>query len=378
MPASSSTEPDLTRSGLADDWTGFVISMYILWSGVLLLSISSLWRVLRVRRAKGAHSPGRILLKFVLYINMLVACARIAFFVDPRGWEGRYTNFATEVLLHIPRCFQLSQWLLIILRWRDLGLFADVGGLSRMIKWTPTAWTRITFTVVGVLSTLIVLFVFLAVNGVAHDTMTKGTSYLLGVFSIIFVVVGFIVGCSTAAKLFRRSWMNASHDNHLSAPGGYNSNSDTASGSSKWTRPFSNKTGSDNVDLSAPVNIAMPSERKSSVVRMGEQIVVSLALAGPLALVLVALAVWRGNQTLTAAQFFGYLVARHSIEVVLSLLVLYAASNEPTVVVTNAVNASIRFILARPSVITSEMHAVPKYHSPPPKIAQRITDVLEV
>jgi hypothetical protein len=58
--------------------------------------------------------------QFVLLLNIVIALLRLVYFVDPRGWEGIYTPILYEFLLNLAWCLILAQWLLVILRWRDL------------------------------------------------------------------------------------------------------------------------------------------------------------------------------------------------------------------------------------------------------------------
>eukprot|EP00300_Choanocystis_sp_HF-7_P005459 c14093_g1_i1.p1 GENE.c14093_g1_i1~~c14093_g1_i1.p1 ORF type:complete len:353 (-),score=45.01 c14093_g1_i1:243-1271(-) len=311
MVLDNNGDPMLTLTSFRSDWYKFITSMFVLWAALLLLSLFSLWspiRFLLQDRRNQAHTPGKILLTSVLFINVFVCCARLAFFVDPRGWEDRYSDLTAEVLLQLPRCLQMSQWLLIILRWRDLGLFADAGGLSRMVNWTPRSWSRITFAVIGCLTLVVLIFVFLGMSGIARKEMNSGANYVLGIFTLVFVLAGFLLGCSTATKLIKRAWLQRSSSKHLRR--------NKASKTTTWPKwPFGKTTEATSsepekeMDLSAPVaavKFSLPAApaRKSTRARMAEQIVVSLALSGPLCLVLIIISIWRGNSHLGDAEFF--------------------------------------------------------------------------
>eukprot|EP00299_Pterocystis_sp_00344_P015206 c7583_g1_i3.p1 GENE.c7583_g1_i3~~c7583_g1_i3.p1 ORF type:complete len:197 (-),score=16.29 c7583_g1_i3:9-599(-) len=66
-----------------------------------------------------------------------------------------------------------------------------------------------------------------------------------------------------------------------------------------------------------------------------KQIMVSAVLAVCLTCVFVGVSLWRGRHQLSAAQFFGYLVVRHLVEVAMAFLCFYAIAIPKAVFTTS-------------------------------------------
>eukprot|EP00298_Acanthocystis_sp_HF-20_P006518 c16353_g1_i1.p1 GENE.c16353_g1_i1~~c16353_g1_i1.p1 ORF type:complete len:320 (+),score=100.65 c16353_g1_i1:20-979(+) len=282
----SLNDVNLVNSSEKDSWESFVIIMYIFWIlsiflSTLFLQNTNLWK------AKLRRKPGNFLKLIVLGLNEIVAVLRVIYFVDPRGWNGYYQSITYELLLRIPICLQLAQWLIIILRWRDLELFTGSQGLNKMMRWTPQNWTRITIGVIGVLSLLILLFTCLAENGISKNTLSNAINTLLGIYAGVFVIGGTYVGARTSIRLFTY----------------------------KSSAAVDEKSGTSKVQ-----NISQGKAK---------QIFGIMIIAIPLTLLTIAVTIWRGNRDLNPKDFLAYLVIRHIVEVVMCYLVYHAVIDAP-------------------------------------------------
>ena len=296
-----------------------------LWALVLVLSCVAGNRWLRwcsCRRQRGQHRPGRRARNGVgsrldgavrhaaLGATLLVACARLVWLRDPRGWQGHYTPEAWQLLLRCPQCVLLGAWLVVILHWRTVASFRSRGGLSRALTWTPKQWMRITVGLTATLTSLVVAGVIVANNratfgGDAQGVATRVVTASIGLYSAAFVVAAWFVGCR-ALRLYEPR-PSATVIKRFSVMAG-SSPGDT-SGKGVERGGIGGITNDDAVQLKR------------------WQIRCSLLTATPCALCLLALAVWRGAPGSLAKRdavaFELYFEATHAIEWMLAVIIIF-------------------------------------------------------
>eukprot|EP00298_Acanthocystis_sp_HF-20_P005849 c15881_g1_i1.p1 GENE.c15881_g1_i1~~c15881_g1_i1.p1 ORF type:complete len:355 (-),score=72.60 c15881_g1_i1:42-1010(-) len=268
------SEVNLTKSKYEEDWNHFTIAMECVWILLLIWGIY-IW-ILRLKTdnetkiMSSRMANQRAILKIVILISIITPLIRIAFFVDPRGWKHIYGEAVFETLNVGGICLITMQWILIIMRWWELGAFnfqQQVTGNSSMVWWGGVAFV-VLMTVVLTLGTLIDLLI----NG---DSDIFPSNALLAVYVMSFLFIGIVSGIRAALSLFQ-------------TPG--------------------------TVQLSPGARLV----RFERILR----IIVCLVFATPSALGVVSVSIWRGRDQLSPGQFFLYLMVRYATEVVLSIVIM--------------------------------------------------------
>lgn len=234
----------------------------------------------------------------VLGANVLVACTRLAWLRDPRGWEGRYGVETWQLLLRCPQCVLLGAWLVVILHWRTVASFRSRGGLSRALTWTPKQSVRITLALTATLSALVVTGVVVSNNATtygagAQRVATRVVSGAIGVYAGAFVIAAWFVGCR-ALRLYE---------------------------------PRPSQTMLKRFSIVARESEEVGGAGDDAVQLKRWQIRCSLLTATPCALGLLALAVWRGAPgsvaKSNAVAFELYFEATHAIEWLLAMIIIF-------------------------------------------------------